>query len=125
MEPSQSASPSVRSSREIPVARPRWAFSKGVVVGALIEVPVFSLAVMALARLGIGDPDAEFLRILWLTAVFAGIAAALTAGGIGRLAASVTVERGRKRAVYQAARAHAMAGAGLMLIAVIPHGHLP
>jgi hypothetical protein len=125
MEPSQLASASVRSSREIPVARPRWAFSKGFMVGALIEVPVFSLAVMVLADLGIGDPEVGYLRILWLTMVFIGLAATTTAGGIGRLAASVTVERGRKRAVYQAARAHAAAGAALMVIAVIPHGHLP
>jgi hypothetical protein len=107
------------------VARPRWAFSKGFVVGALIEVPAFSLAVMVLADLGYGDPDVGYLRILWLTMLFIGLAATTTAGGIGRLAASVMVERGRKRAVYQAARAHAVAGMGLMVIAVIPHGQLP
>jgi len=62
---------------------------------------------------------------MWLSAVFAGIAAVFTAGGIGRLAASVVVDRGRGRALFQAARAHAIAGAGLVVIATIPHGQLP
>jgi hypothetical protein len=116
---------STRSSREIPVEKPRWAFSKGVLVGAAIEVPAVSFAVWVAARWGIGDPEVGFLRIMWLTAIFAGIAALFTAGGIGRLAASVTAERGRKRALFQAARAHAIAGAGLTVIATIPHGSLP
>lgn len=117
--------PTTRSSREIPVGRPRWAFSKGVLVGAAIEVPAITAAVWVIAQLGVGDPEVGFFRMMWLTAVFAGVAALFTAGGIGRLAASVVMERGRKRAVFQAARAHAIAGAGLVLIAVIPHGNVP
>jgi hypothetical protein len=65
------------------------------------------------------------MRIVRLTAVFAGPAALLTAGGIGRLAADAVVEVGRRRAVMRAVRAHAAAGAGLVLIAAIPHGELP
>jgi hypothetical protein len=107
------------------VGRPRWAFSKGVLVGAAIEVPALSAAVWLLAQYDIGDPTVGFFRMMWLTAVFAGIAALFTAGGIGRLAASVVMEHGRKRAVFAAARAHAMAGAGLIMIAVIPHGNVP
>ena len=84
-----------------------------------------SFGVWVAQQLGLGDPDVGFLRIMWLTAIFAGIAALFTAGGIGRLAAQVVVERGRKRALFQAARAHAIAGAGLVLIATIPHGGLP
>jgi hypothetical protein len=118
-------SASTRSSREIPVGRPRWAFSKGVLVGAAIEVPALSAMVWIVAQLGVGDPEVGFFRMMWLTAVFAGIAALFTAGGIGRLAASVVMERGRKRAVLAAARAHAVAGAGLILISVIPHGNVP
>lgn len=125
MEKQQTEAPSTRSSREIPGEKPRWAFSKGVLVGAAIEVPAVSFAVWVASRFDIGDPDVGFLRIMWLTAVFAGIAALFTAGGIGRLAASVTAERGRKRAMYQAARAHAIASAGLTVIATIPHGSLP
>ncbi len=76
-------------------------------------------------QLDIGNPGVGFLRIMWLTAIFAGIAAIFTAGGIGRLAAQVVVDKGRKRALFQAARAHAIAGAGLVVIATIPHGGLP
>jgi len=125
MDNERSSSPSRRSSREIPVARPRWAFTKGFLVGCAIEVPALSVGVWAVARLGFGDPDVGFLRIMWLTTVFAGLAAVFTAGGIGRLAASVMVERGRRRAIFAAARAHAVAGAGLLVIAVIPHGQVP
>ncbi len=84
-----------------------------------------SFGVWVAQNLGLVDPDVGFLRIMWLTAIFAGIAAVFTAGGIGRLAAQVVVDRGRGRALFQAARAHAIAGAGLVLIATIPHGHLP
>ncbi|MDB4959709.1 MAG: hypothetical protein JWO36_7278 [Myxococcales bacterium] len=106
---------------------PRWGFVKGLLTGAVIEVPALASAVWVLARLGIGDPDVGFMRILRLTTVFCGIAAVFTAAGVGRLAAHASVDTigGRKRAVYVAARAHAAAGAGLLFIAVIPHGHLP
>lgn len=105
--------------------KPRWAFSKGVLVGMAVEVPAISFGVWTAQQLGIGDPEVGFLRIMWLTAIFAGIAALFTAGGIGRLAAQVVVEKGRGRALFQAARAHAIAGAGLVVIATIPHGGLP
>jgi hypothetical protein len=65
------------------------------------------------------------MRILRLTTVFAGIAALFTAGGIGRLAAYASVDGGRRRAMYVAARAHAAASVGLVLIAALPHGQLP
>jgi hypothetical protein len=81
--------------------------------------------VWVLARLGLGDADAGFMRIIRLTTVFAGIAAVLTAGGIGRLAAYASVDGGRRRAIFVAARAHAVASAGLVMIAAIPLGHLP
>jgi len=125
MDNQQTPAASTRSSREIPVDKPRWAFSKGVLVGAAIEVPAISFAVWMAAQVGLGDPEVGFLRMMWLTAIFAGVTGLFTAGGVGRLAASVTVERGRKRAIYQAARAHAIAGAGLTFIAAIPHGGLP
>lgn len=78
-----------------------------------------------LGQLGIGDPAAGFMRILRLATVFAGIAALFTAGGIGRLAAYASASRGRRHAMWVAARAHAVASAGLVLIATIPLGHLP
>ena len=102
--------------------------------GAAIEIPLLALTVWVLARLDVGNPDAELMRIFRLTAVFAGVAALLTAGGIGRLAAYAVFEgaaagddlgRRRRRAIFRAARAHAAASAGLVIIAAVPHGHLP
>jgi hypothetical protein len=93
----------------------------------VIEIPALAAGVWLLARLGLGDPDVPFMRILRLTTVFAGIAAVFTAAGIGRLAAHASIEKhgGRRRAMWVGARAHAAASAGLIMIAAIPHGHLP
>ncbi len=93
----------------------------------MIEVPAFAIGVWLLARLGIGDQSASFMRILRLTTVFASTAALFTAAGIGRLAAYASVDKigGRRHAVLVAGRTHAVAGVGLILIAVIPLGHLP
>jgi hypothetical protein len=77
--------------------------------------------------MGVGDRSATWMHILRLTTVFAGIAALFTAAGIGRLAAYASVDKigGRRHAMFIGARAHAAASAGLILIAIIPHGHLP
>jgi len=91
----------------------------------VIEVPALTAAVWGLAQLGIGNPDVPVMRVLRLTTVFAGVAAVFTAGGIGRLAAYASIDGGRRRATLVAARAHAAASAGLVLIAAIPHGQLP
>jgi hypothetical protein len=106
---------------------PRWGFFKGLLTGAVIEVPGLAIGVWLLARFGVGDRAAPFMKILRLTAVFGGIAALLTAAGVGRLAAHASVDKigGRRHAMRVAAEAHAAAGAGLLLIATIPHGHLP
>jgi len=102
--------------------------------GAAIEIPLLAQTIWVLSRLGVGNPEAELMRVFRLTAVFAGVAALLTAGGIGRLAANVLADdasaeadlgRRRRRAIFRAARAHAVASAGLVIIAAIPHGHLP
>ena len=105
--------------------KPRWGFWKGMLTGVAIEVPALTAAVWALARLGIGNPDVPVMRIMRLTTVFTGAAAIFTAGGIGRLAAYASIDGGRRRAVAVAARAHAVASAGLVLIAALPHGQLP
>lgn len=106
---------------------PRWAFFKGLLTGAVIEVPALALGVWVLGRLGIGNRHVPFMHLLRLSAVFAGLAAVVTAAGIGRLAAHASIENngGRRRAMAVGARAHAAAGAALLLIATIPHGHLP
>jgi hypothetical protein len=93
--------------------------------GAAIEVPMLAITLWVIANVWLGDGEAEFMQIVRLTTVFAGFAAILTAGGIGRLAAYSWVEGGRRRAIYVAARAHAIASAGLIVIATIPHGHFP
>ena len=105
--------------------RPRGGFWKGMLTGVVVEVPALTAAVWGLAQLGYGNADAPLMRIMRLTTVFAGVAAILTAGGIGRLAAYASMDGGRKRAVFVAARAHAVASAGLVVIAAIPHGQLP
>jgi hypothetical protein len=104
-------------------ANARWGFAKGVFTGAAIEIPALAAAVWVLSRL-LFDGDLSFTKAIRLTAVFAGIGALLTAGGIGRLAAHAAVD-GRRRAMWVAARAHAAASAGLIIIAVIPHGMMP
>ena len=115
---------SPRSGREIPAQKPRWAFWKGLLTGAALEIPLIAVTVWVVARFGIGNPDATFMHIVRLAAVFTGVAALFTAGGIGRLAAYTSVEKGRRKAVVVAARTHAIASAGLVLIAAIPHGHI-
>lgn len=111
---------------EDPTAFPaRWGFVKGVVVGAVVEVPVIAGLLWLVARCNVGDPTIPMTRLLRLTAVFAGTAAILTAGGIGRLAAHASAVGGRPRAALVGARTHAVASLGLMLIAALPHRHLP
>ena len=118
-----SASPRSRSG--IPTHRPRWGFFKGLLTGAVIEVPILAATVWVLARLGIGNPETPFMRLIRLTAVFAGIAAVFTAAGVGRLATYASVDGGRRRAMFVTARAHAAASMGLVIIAAVPHGQLP
>jgi hypothetical protein len=95
--------------------------------GSVIEVPALATGVWLLGRLHATNPDVDFMRILRLTAVFAGIAAILTAAGIGRRAAWASVDAigGRRHAMIVAARTHAAASAALIVIATIPQGHLP
>jgi hypothetical protein len=125
MSDPKSTDPRPRAGGEIPAIPARWGFWKGLLTGAAIEVPVLATTVWVLAEAGVGDPAVPFMRIMRLTAVFAGVAAVLTAAGIGRLAAHASADGGRRRAMFVAARAHAAASAGLVIIAAIPHGHLP
>lgn len=115
------------STRLPPAFPPRWGFFKGLLTGAVIEVPAIAAGVWLLARMGIGDPEVPYMRILRLSTLFTGVAALFTAAGIGRLAAHASIDKigGRGHAVRVAARAHAAAGAALVLIAAIPHGNLP
>lgn len=125
MEQRGVSSVTTRTSEGISLQRPRWGFTKGVLTGVAIEVPVLAATVWLLAQFGIGNPDTPLMRIIRLTTVFAGVAAVFTAGGIGRLSAYAALEGGRRRAMFVAARAHAVASMGLVVIAAIPHGRLP
>ncbi len=120
---SSAARPSGRL--DTPAIPARWGFWKGLLTGAAIEIPAISATVWVMSRLGLAAPGLTLMAILRLTTVFAGAAAILTAGGIGRLAAHASANGGRRRAAWVAARAHATASAGLVLIATIPHGHMP
>jgi hypothetical protein len=93
--------------------------------GVAIEVPALTGTVWVLAQLGVGNAAVPVMRILRLTTVFAGVAALFTAGGIGRLSAYASIDGGRRRAMFVAARAHAVASVALVMLAAIPHGHLP
>ncbi len=106
---------------------PRWGFFKGLFAGSVIEVPALALGVWLLGRVGLTDSRTDPMRILRLTAVFAGVAAVLTAAGIGRLAAWASVDAigGRRHAIAVAAKAHAVASIVLVIIAMVPNGHLP
>lgn len=106
---------------------PPFAFWKGAAVGAVVILPLVAATVWVLAHLGIGDRTVPWIVDLRFTAIFAGVATVLTAGGIGRLAAQASVEGegGLKRAIWIGARTQAVAGAGLVVLAAIPHGHLP
>lgn len=125
MSDRRAVSVSTRTPEGISLRRPRWGFLKGMLTGAVIEIPVLAATVWLLARFGIGNADAPVMRIIRLTTVFAGVAAVFTAGGIGRLSSYAALDGGRRRAMVVAARAHAVASMGLVLIAAIPNGQVP
>ncbi len=119
------ARPTPRPERRKP--RPKWGFSKGAALGLLIVIPLCAAAIWGLGRVGIGNPTATMIDCLRMVSVFSGLAALLTAGGVGRLTAQASIERGggRRRAVMVGARAMAAAGAALVIIAAIALGDPP
>ena len=104
-------------------------FLKGAVLGLLLLVPLTALAVYLLGRLGVGDPQASYYSIIAFAAVFAGLPAMVTAGGVGRAAASALVrpgERGGPAACTRVATIDtALTGIGLVLLTVVPLGEVP
>src|SRR4029078_2602315 len=69
-----------------PIRRP-WAFTKGFIAGAVVVIPAIAATVWVLARRGMGDPELRLLPSIRVSTLCIGIAAVLTAGGVGRLAA--------------------------------------
>jgi hypothetical protein len=93
----------------------------------VLVIPAIAATVWVLGRLGVGDPELRLLKAIRSSALFIGVCAIFTAGGVGRLAAQAAAEEGasRRRPLVVAGRAFAVAGIGLTIIAAIPHGHLP
>ena len=106
---------------------PPYSFLKGSILGLVVFIPLTAMALWLLAQIGIGDRGASYVRLIAFVAVFAGLPAILTAGGIGRVAARAAVEPGRRqsRAVAIAALDAAICGAGLVLLGVVPLGEVP
>lgn len=94
-------------------------------IAVLPLLPALGTAIWLLARAGVGNGEAGVIEVLRLTLVFAGPAALLTGGGIGRLAAEAGAARGRRHAAWVGGRTFAVAGAGLAILAAIPLGDLP
>jgi hypothetical protein len=65
------------------VTVPAWAKLKGFVVGLIVEVPVFTAVLWAGGHVG-GLARSEFVPLMRLVASFSGIAALVTAIGVGR-----------------------------------------
>ena len=105
--------------------RPRRGFAKGAAVGALVVIPLISLAIFGVGRLGLGGERPAMIPALRLVFVFAALPGLLTAGGIGRLAAQASLDGGRPRAIWVAGRAAAIAGVGLAVVGAIPNGVIP
>jgi hypothetical protein len=109
-------------------ALPRGGFVRGAMLGIAIAIPAVAAAAFALSQLDLGgDPAAPFARVLAFAAVFAGLPAALSAGGVGRLAARAAARPDRRvrAAIRAAAPPLAAAGAGLVVLTVVPLGALP
>jgi hypothetical protein len=90
----------------------------------VLEIPAISAAVLALAWVSGGKPLPPML-VIRMTTVFVGLPALITAIGIGRLAASERLRRGRNGSIARAALVHGLAGILLTLIAALPHAAMP
>jgi hypothetical protein len=129
------AHPLVRRRRDTTVtflarrALPRGAFVRGAITGLVLAVPATAAVVYLLSRHGIGgDATAPFARVIAFTAVFAGLPALLSAGGIGRVAARAAtgnVRRPLAAAILAAMLPFGAAVAGLVFLTIVPLGALP
>ena len=107
---------------------PRWSAWKGALLGLMVVVPLLSIAIWLLAATGRGNPEASLVSILQFTTIFAGVPAAVTGAGVARLCArksTDTFEKSSRRAVKSGALVNGIAGVGLIVIAALPHGHIP
>lgn len=94
-------------------------FAKGALVGLIVLIPAVAAAVVAFARGARTEVIPGMIEALRLTAVFAGLPAVLTAGGVGRLAGQASVAGGRRGGIWAGARTLAVAGGALVVIAAV------
>ena len=94
-------------------------------VGLLVLIPLISLAIYAASQAGIGERRNGIIAIVRLVSIFVALPALATAGGVGRLAAQASLDGGRPRAMWVAARALAFGGAGLVILGAIPTEVIP
>jgi hypothetical protein len=105
---------------------PRGAFMKGVAIGAGIHVPLLFGTLWLLLPLHLRD-QMGFEKVLFLVATFAGIPAALTAGGVARVCrqAALLPSKLKFLPVRLGATHFAIAGIALLFLAAIPVGAIP
>jgi hypothetical protein len=108
---------------------PRGTFWIGGLAALALGLPLTTLALAFLAeRLHIGRPDATQAQIGLMAAIFAGLPAFLTGGGVARLVAHRLAESPEPRAwrgLVLGVIAMALGGIGIMVLAAVPLGGLP
>jgi hypothetical protein len=112
----------------LPVTPPPYGFLKGAVLGLVVLLPLTAFAVYLLAQIGIGDPDATYTQVIAFVAVFGGLPAILSSGGIGRVAARTAVaprRGGTGWSILVSALATGVVGAGVVILSVVPLGEVP
>jgi hypothetical protein len=118
----------VTQNTQKPVLPPAGAFWRGALAGIVVVIPLLIVTEFVLSRAGIGDPDASISRIFQFAFAFAALPAALTSGGVARLAARAALMHpgDRTAATLKAgATTFAPAGVGLLLLIAVPLGKLP
>ena len=94
-------------------------------VALVLGLPLLATTVYLLGQLGICSAE-SFRRDLRFTALFAGLPALLTAGGVGRLAARRVIDGGQLMASLRTgAITYATASMGLIVLVAVPIGGLP
>src|SRR5262249_46548459 len=103
---------------------PRGTFWIGGLAALALGLPLTTLALAFLAeRLHIGRPDATQAQIGLMAAIFAGLPAFLTGGGVARLVAHRLAESPAPRVwrgLVLAVLAMALGGIGIMVLAAVP-----
>lgn len=111
---------------------PRLTFWLGGFVTATFGLTCLSIALRILARgAHVGDPAMPLETLLATAAIFAGVPALLTGGGVARLVAHRAEEHGGAgspsltRAMLTGAGAMAIGGTGLAFLVAVPLGGMP